>query len=93
VSYEANLHDRSVEFNNGWLLRLGRGLDYFKPVGCVLSALESAPEAELPRTLAQSINRICPPSIRCAENLRWATTTSLPGPANRRQSMCSETKV
>lgn len=91
MSYEANLHDRSVEFNNGWLLRLGRGLDYFKPVGYVLSALEFANDAELPCALAQ-LKYICLP-IRCAENLRWAITTSLPGPANRRRLMCLGTKA
>jgi hypothetical protein len=29
-SFDELLHDRDVQFDNGWLVRLGRGLDYFK---------------------------------------------------------------
>ncbi len=25
-----SLHDREIEFNNGWVIKIGRGLDYFK---------------------------------------------------------------
>ncbi len=25
-----SLHDREIEFNNGWIIKIGRGLDYFK---------------------------------------------------------------
>lgn len=24
------LHDREIEFNNGWVIKIGRGLDYFR---------------------------------------------------------------
>ena len=24
------LHDREIEFDNGWIIKIGRGLDYFK---------------------------------------------------------------
>ena len=29
-SFDSSLHDRDVAFDNGWVVRLGRGLDYFK---------------------------------------------------------------
>ena len=29
-SFDSTLHDRDVSFDNGWVVRLGRGLDYFK---------------------------------------------------------------
>eukprot|EP00054_Salpingoeca_dolichothecata_P039290 m.15691 g.15691 ORF g.15691 m.15691 type:complete len:247 (+) comp9910_c0_seq1:31-771(+) len=29
--YEAKLHDREVVFDNGWIVKIGRGLDYFQP--------------------------------------------------------------
>jgi hypothetical protein len=32
LAFDPSLHDRDVAFDNGWLLRLGRGLDYFKRV-------------------------------------------------------------
>ncbi|VDD96134.1 unnamed protein product [Enterobius vermicularis] len=28
--YDENLHDREIRFNNGWIVKIGRGLDYFK---------------------------------------------------------------
>eukprot|EP00042_Codosiga_hollandica_P032000 m.198211 g.198211 ORF g.198211 m.198211 type:complete len:245 (+) comp53783_c0_seq1:383-1117(+) len=31
-SFDPTLHDRDVQFDNGWVVRLGRGLDYFKRV-------------------------------------------------------------
>ncbi|XP_030836133.1 MIT domain-containing protein 1 [Strongylocentrotus purpuratus] len=33
VSYSDTLHDRVVRFNNGWIIKIGRGLDYFKRTG------------------------------------------------------------
>jgi hypothetical protein len=30
VSHSPSLHDREVRFSNGWIVKLGRGLDYFK---------------------------------------------------------------
>ncbi|XP_064637316.1 MIT domain-containing protein 1-like [Lineus longissimus] len=30
VSYSSTLHDREIRFNNGWIIKIGRGLDYFK---------------------------------------------------------------
>ena len=30
IEYEHTLHDRETSFNNGWIIKIGRGLDYFK---------------------------------------------------------------
>lgn len=30
TEYEETLHDREISFNNGWIIKIGRGLDYFK---------------------------------------------------------------
>jgi hypothetical protein len=30
VSYSNTLHDRQIRLNNGWVIKMGRGLDYFK---------------------------------------------------------------
>uniref|UniRef100_A0A915JN08 MITD1 C-terminal phospholipase D-like domain-containing protein n=1 Tax=Romanomermis culicivorax TaxID=13658 RepID=A0A915JN08_ROMCU len=30
VNYSPSLHDREIIFNNGWIVKIGRGLDYFK---------------------------------------------------------------
>lgn len=30
IEYEDTLHDREISFNNGWIIKIGRGLDYFK---------------------------------------------------------------
>lgn len=30
IGYSATLHDREIRFNNGWIIKIGRGLDYFK---------------------------------------------------------------
>ncbi|GMT19405.1 hypothetical protein PFISCL1PPCAC_10702 [Pristionchus fissidentatus] len=32
VNYKKNLHDREIRFDNKWIVKMGRGLDYFKPV-------------------------------------------------------------
>ncbi|TKR75981.1 hypothetical protein L596_017196 [Steinernema carpocapsae] len=32
VSTKRNLHDREIRFSNGWIIKIGRGLDYFKPL-------------------------------------------------------------
>jgi len=32
IRYNPALHDREIRFNNGWIIKIGRGLDYFKPV-------------------------------------------------------------
>eukprot|EP00050_Salpingoeca_kvevrii_P008664 m.304371 g.304371 ORF g.304371 m.304371 type:complete len:245 (-) comp16822_c0_seq1:922-1656(-) len=29
-SFDATLHDRQIAFDNGWVVKIGRGLDYFK---------------------------------------------------------------
>ncbi|XP_032878451.1 MIT domain-containing protein 1 isoform X2 [Amblyraja radiata] len=30
VIYSPSIHDREIRFNNGWIIKIGRGLDYFK---------------------------------------------------------------
>ncbi|XP_064399653.1 MIT domain-containing protein 1-like [Halichondria panicea] len=30
VAYSPTLHDREIRFSNGWIVKLGRGLDYFQ---------------------------------------------------------------
>lgn len=30
IDYEETLHDREISFDNGWIIKIGRGLDYFK---------------------------------------------------------------
>jgi len=30
VSFAEDLHDREIRFNNGWVIKVGRGLDYFQ---------------------------------------------------------------
>uniref|UniRef100_A0A8C4X0D9 MIT, microtubule interacting and transport, domain containing 1 n=1 Tax=Eptatretus burgeri TaxID=7764 RepID=A0A8C4X0D9_EPTBU len=30
IKYSNTLHDREIRFNNGWIIKIGRGLDYFK---------------------------------------------------------------
>ncbi|XP_066915355.1 MIT domain-containing protein 1-like [Clytia hemisphaerica] len=30
IKYEDTLHDREILFDNGWIIKIGRGLDYFK---------------------------------------------------------------
>lgn len=30
VDYSATLHDREIRLDNGWVIKIGRGLDYFK---------------------------------------------------------------
>ncbi|KAL3071198.1 hypothetical protein niasHS_011477 [Heterodera schachtii] len=32
VNYADNMHDREIRFNNGWLVKMGRGLDIYKNV-------------------------------------------------------------
>ncbi|PIK61071.1 putative MIT domain-containing protein 1-like [Apostichopus japonicus] len=33
VEYSDSLHDREIRFNNGWIIKIGRGLDYFVNCG------------------------------------------------------------
>ncbi|XP_077984392.1 MIT domain-containing protein 1-like [Glandiceps talaboti] len=33
VNVSSSLHDREIRFNNGWIIKIGRGLDYFKATG------------------------------------------------------------
>ncbi|PAV58844.1 hypothetical protein WR25_08851 [Diploscapter pachys] len=33
VEYSDSIHDREIRFNNGWIVKIGRGLDYFKNPG------------------------------------------------------------
>ncbi|XP_054127672.1 MIT domain-containing protein 1 [Melozone crissalis] len=30
VNFSSSIHDREIRFNNGWMIKIGRGLDYFK---------------------------------------------------------------
>ncbi|XP_059138353.1 MIT domain-containing protein 1 isoform X3 [Peromyscus eremicus] len=30
IDYSSSIHDREIRFNNGWMFKIGRGLDYFK---------------------------------------------------------------
>eukprot|EP00117_Sycon_ciliatum_P035649 scpid86354/ scgid2686/ MIT domain-containing protein 1 len=30
ITYSDTLHDREIRFDNGWVVKIGRGLDYFK---------------------------------------------------------------
>lgn len=30
INYSSSIHDREIRFNNGWMIKIGRGLDYFK---------------------------------------------------------------
>ncbi|CAJ0565994.1 unnamed protein product, partial [Mesorhabditis spiculigera] len=30
VNYSATIHDREIRFDNGWIVKIGRGLDYFQ---------------------------------------------------------------
>ncbi|XP_044289612.1 MIT domain-containing protein 1 isoform X2 [Varanus komodoensis] len=30
VLFSPSIHDREIRFNNGWVIKIGRGLDYFK---------------------------------------------------------------
>ncbi|XP_046641301.1 MIT domain-containing protein 1-like [Daphnia pulicaria] len=31
VEYSTTLHDREIRLDNGWVIKIGRGLDYFRP--------------------------------------------------------------
>lgn len=31
VKYNNSLHDREIRLSSGWIIKIGRGLDYFKP--------------------------------------------------------------
>ncbi|NWT64256.1 MITD1 protein, partial [Prunella himalayana] len=30
IEFKSSIHDREIRFNNGWTIKIGRGLDYFK---------------------------------------------------------------
>ncbi|XP_053520535.1 MIT domain-containing protein 1 isoform X2 [Artibeus jamaicensis] len=30
LEYSSSIHDREIRFDNGWVIKIGRGLDYFK---------------------------------------------------------------
>ncbi|NWT17071.1 MITD1 protein, partial [Vireo altiloquus] len=30
IDFSSSIHDREIRFNNGWTIKIGRGLDYFK---------------------------------------------------------------
>uniref|UniRef100_A0A1I8A1M4 MIT_C domain-containing protein n=1 Tax=Steinernema glaseri TaxID=37863 RepID=A0A1I8A1M4_9BILA len=32
VNFKSQMHDREIVFNNDWIIKIGRGLDYFKPI-------------------------------------------------------------
>lgn len=31
IKFSSGLHDREIRLSNGWIIKIGRGLDYFKP--------------------------------------------------------------
>uniref|UniRef100_A0A1B6EP20 MIT domain-containing protein n=1 Tax=Cuerna arida TaxID=1464854 RepID=A0A1B6EP20_9HEMI len=31
IQFSTTLHDRQIKLSNGWIIKIGRGLDYFKP--------------------------------------------------------------
>lgn len=31
IKFNNSLHDREIRFSTGWIVKIGRGLDYFKP--------------------------------------------------------------
>ena len=31
VKYNPSIHDREIRLSSGWIIKIGRGLDYFKP--------------------------------------------------------------
>ena len=33
-SFDARIHDREIRLDNGWVIKIGRGLDYFQRVDC-----------------------------------------------------------
>ncbi|KAG8586832.1 hypothetical protein GDO81_005494 [Engystomops pustulosus] len=37
VTFSPSIHDREIRFDNGWMIKIGRGLDYFKKPQTVLS--------------------------------------------------------
>ncbi|NWY23461.1 MITD1 protein, partial [Pheucticus melanocephalus] len=30
INFSSSIHDREIRFDNGWMIKIGRGLDYFK---------------------------------------------------------------
>ncbi|NXV63315.1 MITD1 protein, partial [Molothrus ater] len=30
INFSSSIHDREIRFSNGWMIKIGRGLDYFK---------------------------------------------------------------
>ncbi|XP_076989968.1 MIT domain-containing protein 1 isoform X2 [Tamandua tetradactyla] len=39
LEYSSSIHDREIRFNNGWMIKIGRGLDYFQKPQEVQAAL------------------------------------------------------
>ncbi|CAF0789393.1 unnamed protein product [Adineta ricciae] len=37
INYVTGLHDREIRLNDGWIIKIGRGLDFYKPPECKLS--------------------------------------------------------
>ena len=33
VTFDANLHDREIRLDNGWVIKIGRGLDFYQKPG------------------------------------------------------------
>lgn len=31
MNFSSTLHDREIRLDNGWVIKIGRGLDYFRP--------------------------------------------------------------
>ncbi|KAJ1366565.1 hypothetical protein KIN20_027253 [Parelaphostrongylus tenuis] len=36
VEFSSSIHDREIRFNNGWIVKIGRGLDYFQKARQIL---------------------------------------------------------
>ncbi|KAK5965010.1 hypothetical protein GCK32_003992 [Trichostrongylus colubriformis] len=48
VEFSPSIHDREIRFNNGWIVKIGRGLDYFKnPVLILFTLLMSHEKATM----------------------------------------------
>lgn len=37
IEYSETLHDREIRLDTGWIIKIGRGLDYFRPVATKFS--------------------------------------------------------
>lgn len=42
VKFSTALHDREIKLSNGWIIKIGRGLDYFRPPEAFMKISKSA---------------------------------------------------